>query len=84
MRIFTLLGIVAALLVLQVPADAQQGRKAMQGMSWTEKKNFIEGGGTAGKCKYDRCYAKCMEKQGMQQFSNSRCAERCARVMGCI
>jgi hypothetical protein len=46
-------------------AEAQEGRKALKGMSWSEKQNFIKEGDLAGKCKYDRCYSKCIEKRGM-------------------
>lgn len=84
MRVLKGLGIIAVIAFSLGAAEAQNGRKALNGMSWSEKKAFINEGGLAGKCKYDRCYSKCMEKRGMDQFSNAKCAERCSRKMGCV
>ncbi len=76
-------GIVVAMLMLpQGQADAQ--RQRTKDMTPTQRQMFIREGGMAGKCSYDRCYNKCMIRRGVEQWSNARCAERCARVRGCV
>jgi hypothetical protein len=67
-----------------VAAEAQGERKALKNMDPAQRRQFMKDGGMAGKCKYDRCYSKCMEKRGIDQWSNAKCAERCSRVMGCV
>ena len=66
-----------------IPALAQSG-KALRGMSPTERREFIQNDGMRGKCKYERCYNRCMTNRGYLQFSNAICAERCSRVLGCV
>lgn len=71
-------------LVLAVStASAQQGKHHLRDMSPTERKLFIQNGGLQGKCSYERCYSHCMVQRGMDQFSNAKCAQKCAN-RGCV
>jgi hypothetical protein len=74
------LTVMLAIIVMAGTAHAQQG-KPLRDMSPTERRLFIQNGGLQGKCQYDRCYARCMDRNGMDQFSNAKCAQRC--VMRC-
>jgi hypothetical protein len=79
---YRILMIALPFVLLAGAAPAQHG-KHLRDMSPTERRQFIQNGGLAGKCKYQRCYEHCMERRGIEQFSNAKCAQRCAR-RGCV
>ena len=73
--------LVLSLVLVASAAYAQRG-KQLRGMSPTERKLFVQNGGLQGKCQYERCYSRCMTQNGMDQFGNAKCAQRCAQ-RGC-
>jgi hypothetical protein len=78
---FRIISVALSLALMAGAAHAHQGK--LRNMSPTERRLFIQNGGLAGKCKYERCYGRCMAKRGMDQFSNAKCAQRCAN-RGCV
>jgi hypothetical protein len=72
------------LILFSLEITQAQPRKLTDGMTPTQKREFIRNGGLRGKCSYERCYNRCMQQRGMDQFSNAKCAERCSRIMGCV